>query len=234
MRPLLLLILLVLCTGCASPLERAVGLDRRGEVPFLEGTPPPPRVGSAETRRQVEEILELQSKATPMRIASARWTYDYSVFTYSLALGPSFTAKKYPATARFFLRLNDLVEEVNDGLKDHFRSPHPFQVDARVKRFVIAVPGFDYPSYHSARCAVFERVLGLLDPARADAFRRVSERVEEDRVFAGEHFPYSIAAGRALGARIFAKLESNATFQAELEAVRRSEWQREPSSRDSF
>lgn len=195
---------------------------------------PPPATDSAETRRQIGEILAIQAQATPMRLASARWTYHYSVFTYSLALGPSFTAKKYPETARFFRSLNDLVQEVNDGLKNHFRSPHPFQVDPRVRRFVIAVPGYDYPSYHSARCAVFERVLALLDPSRAEAFRRVSLRVEEDRVFAGEHFPYSIAAGRDLGARIFAKLAASPEFQSRLETVRRAEWQTPPDSRDSF
>lgn len=227
-----LALLPLLLTGCASPLRESLG--PKDEIPFLAQTAPPPAVGSAETKRQLAEIRQIQSRATPMRIASARWTYKFSVFTYSLALGPSFTEKKYPQTARVFRELNDLVEEVNDGLKNHFRSPHPFQVDPGIKRFVIAVPGYDYPSYHSARCAVFERVLAMLDPSRTREFQQVSERVEQDRVFAGEHFPYSIAAGRKLGAEIFAKLNANPDFQKKIQVLARSEWATSPNSTNSW
>jgi hypothetical protein len=201
---------------------------------FLAKTAPPPAQGSAIVKRQVAEIIALQSRATPEKIAEARWTYDFSVFTFSVALDPSFTAKRYPQTAKFFLELNDLVQYVNDDLKNTFRSPHPFQVDARIKRFVIAIPGYDYPSYHAARCALFERVLAQLDPARAAAFDRVADMVDADRVFAGEHFPYSIAAGRQLGRQIFDELEKNAAFRASVVQLRRAEWTPPPSARDSF
>lgn len=201
---------------------------------FLGIIPPPPAVNSAETRREIRKILRIQSAADPMRIASARWTYEFSVFTFSLALGPDFKAERYPETARFFGKLNSLVQTVNDGLKDHFKSPHPFQVDARVRRFVRAVPGYDYPSYHAARCAVFRRVLALLDPPRTVAFREVAERVEGDRIFAGEHFPYSIRAGREVGEAIFAHLVSNPRFLGELQHLIEKEWSRPPDARNSF
>jgi acid phosphatase (class A) len=185
-------------------------------------------------RQGVREILDMQAAATPEKIASARWTYEFSVFTFSLALGPSFTAKKYPETARFFGRMNALVARVNGGVKDYYRSPHPFQVDARVKRFVIAVPGYDYPSFHSARCAVFQRVLAILDPARTREFEATSERVEQDRVFAGEHFPYSIVAGRHLGEILCKQLMRDPNFRAELAALKSSEWTPAPDSTNSF
>lgn len=201
---------------------------------FLAKTAPPPAPGSPIVKQQVAEIIARQSRATPEKIAEARWTYDFSVFTFSVALDPSFTAKRYPRTAKFFLELNDLVQYVNDDLKNTFRSPHPFQVDARIKRFVIAVPGYDYPSYHAARCALFQRVLAQLDPARASAFDRVSTMVDADRVFAGEHFPYSIEAGRQLGRQIFDELEKNAAFRDAVVQLRRAEWMPPPSARDSF
>lgn len=185
-------------------------------------------------RQGLREILGRQAGATPEKIASARWTYEFSVFTFSLALGPSFTAEKHPVTARFFGRLNALVARVNDGAKDYYRSPHPFQVDGRVKRFVIAVPGYDYPSFHAARCAVFERVLAMLDPSRTMEFHATSGRVEQDRVFAGEHFPYSIVAGRHLGEMIFKELMMDPNFRADVAALKSSEWTPPPDSRNSF
>ncbi len=201
---------------------------------FVAGTPPPPPLNSAAMRKGLQDIIAMQAGANPLKIASARWTYEFSVFTFSLALGPSFTAEKYPVTARFFGRLNALVASVNDGVKDFYRSPHPFQVDKRVKRFVIAVPGYDYPSFHAARCAVFQRVLAMLDPARKQEFQAASDRIEEDRVFAGEHFPYSIEAGRHLGERIFTELMRDPDFRADVAAMKSAEWTPPPDSRNSF
>ncbi|HEY8901465.1 MAG TPA: hypothetical protein VIM61_13720 [Chthoniobacterales bacterium] len=221
--------------GCAtvSPAKSS-----RWHIPpdsvFLAEIPPPPAPGSAIVRRQIDEILALQARATPEKVAVARWDYDLTVFTFGIAFDPGLTGKKYPQTARLFRELNNLVERVNDDLKDTFRSPHPFQVDDRVKRFVDAVPGYDYPSYHSARCALFQRVLTDLDPARAEAFVRVSRMVEQDRVFAGEHFPYSIAAGRQLGALLYAALEKDANFRAEIARIRSAEWTPPPGARNSF
>jgi acid phosphatase (class A) len=201
---------------------------------FVATTPPPPARNSPAMRQGLREILAMQAGATPEKIASARWTYEFSVFTFSLALGPSFTAEKYPATARLFGKLNALVARVNGGVKDYYRSPHPFQVDSRVKRFVIAVPGFDYPSFHSARCAVFERVLAMLDASRTREFQASSARIEQDRVFAGEHFPYSIVAGRRLGEMIFKELMQDPNFRADVAALKSSEWTPPPDSRNSF
>lgn len=233
-------LLLAALAGCASfpPHHPAKPSALAAIIPppkfFLAKTAPPPAPGSPTVTRQVAEVIALQSRATPEKIAEARWTYDFSVFTFSVALDPSFTAKRYPKTAKFFMELNDLVEYVSDDLKDTFRDPHPFQVDPRIKRFVIAIPGYGYPSYHAARCALFERVLAQLDPARAAAFARVADMVEADRVFAGEHFPYSIAAGRELGRQIFDELEKNTTFRASVVQLRQAEWTPPPSARDSF
>ena len=229
------LLFAVLLSGCAATGKLSQSPWKVSSTKeFVAKTPPPPARNSPAMRKGLREILAIQAGATPEKIASARWTYEFSVFTFSLALGPSFTEKNYPRTARIFGKLNALVARVNDGVKDYYRSPHPFQVDSRVKRFVIAIPGYDYPSFHSARCAVFERVLTILDPARAGEFRATSHRVEQDRVFAGEHFPYSIVAGSNLGEMIFKELMQDPNFRADVAALKSSEWTPPPDSRNSF
>ncbi|MCX6972208.1 MAG: hypothetical protein NTV93_18940 [Verrucomicrobia bacterium] len=229
------LLLAAVLSGCAATGRRSHSPWKvSSTTEFVARTPPPPARNSPAMRQGLREILAMQAGASPEKIASARWTYEFSVFTFSLAIGPSFTEKHYPHTARIFGKLNALVARVNDGVKDYYRSPHPFQVDSRVKRFVIAIPGYDYPSFHSARCAVFERVLTLLDPTRAGEFRATSHRVEQDRVFAGEHFPYSIVAGRNLGEMIFNELMQDPNFRADVAALKSSEWTPPPDSRNSF
>ena len=102
-------LLLAAFAGCASfpPHHPAKPPALAAIIPppkfFLAKTAPPPALGSTTVTRQVAEIIALQSRATPEKIADARWTYEFSVFTFSIALDPSFTAKRYPQTAKFFM-----------------------------------------------------------------------------------------------------------------------------------
>ena len=198
---------------------------------FLARIPPPPAAGSAEARRDLATVLDLQAAATPGKIAQAQRTYDLTVFTFAPAIGPRFSAQNFPLTAEFFLELNNLVGNVNDYVKDAYKRPHPFQVSDKVRRFVIAKPGYSYPSYHSARCVVFQHVLDELDPGHNTALTRISREVEEDRVFAGEHFPSDITGGIRLGELIWAELEKNGNFRAAVEHLKAAEWTPPPGTR---
>ncbi len=228
------LLFAILLAGCVThPAGKKPSAEIPWKVPppaaFLAEIPPPPAPDSAAARQDLATVLALQSRATPAKIAQANATYDLTVFTYAKALNPHFTAAHYPETARAFHDLNDLVAQVNDFIKDTYKRPHPFQVSAQVRRYVVAKPGYSYPSYHSARCVVFQNALTRLDPALRGAFDRVSAQVEEDRVFAGEHFPSDIAAGKKLGALIWAALEKDADFRSALRRLRRQEWTPPPA-----
>ncbi len=196
---------------------------------FLAEIPPPPAPGSSAAKRDLATVLALQSRSTPEKIAQAEQTYDLTVFTYAKALNPGFTARNYPETAKFFRELNDLVNYVNNYVKDAYQRPHPFQVSSEVRRIVVAKPGYSYPSYHSARCVVFQNVLDQLDPGFHGAFDRVSKEIEEDRVFAGEHFPSDIEGGKKLGRLIWAALEKDANFHAVVARLKKAEWTPPPA-----
>lgn len=195
---------------------------------FLAEIPPPPAPGSAAAKRDLATVLALQSASTPAKIAQAKRTYDLTVFTYAKALNRNFTAQNYPKTAQFFRELNDLVNYENNYVKDAYKRPHPFQVSSEVRRIVVAKPGYSYPSYHSARCVVFQGVLDQLDPGLNGAFDRVTKEVEEDRVFAGEHFPSDIEGGKLLGRLIWAALEKDANFHAAVARLKKAEWTPSP------
>jgi len=201
------------------------------EAFFLSRIGPPPAAGSAAERRDIDRVLALQNGATPKEIAAAQRTLNLTVFTFAKAVGPDFDPERFPRTGAFFRRLNAIVRTTNDALKAHFKRPHPFEADPRIRRFVVAPAAYSYPSYHAARCVVFWRTLALLDHHAADAFHAIAFKVEHERVLAGEHFPTDIAAGRLEGRLIFEALERDPAFHADLERLKRSEWTPAPRTR---
>lgn len=226
-------------SGCATheaskPAARRV-LAGSWTVPdetfFLARIGPPPAPGSAAERRDIDGVLALQKGATPKEIAAAQRTLDLTVFTFAKAVGPDFDPERFPQTGAFFRRLNGIVRTTNDALKAHFKRPHPFEADPRIRRFVVAPAAYSYPSYHSARCVVFWRTLALLDHHAADAFHAIALQVERERVLAGEHFPTDIAAGRLEGRLIFEALVRDPAFRADLERLKRLEWTPAPRTR---
>ncbi|MEO8205787.1 MAG: hypothetical protein ABI615_06365 [Chthoniobacterales bacterium] len=202
---------------------------------LLKRIPPPPAPNSPAGKADLEKVIRLQAAATPKQIALAQWDYKLNVFTYSEVLGKNFTAKRFPKTAAFFQGLNNLVLVENNYMKNHFKRPHPFELDpVHVKRIVIAPPGYSYPSYHSARCVVFENVLATLDPVHRKDFELVSEQVEIDRVLGGEHFPSDLEAGKKLGGLIYAALLKDKNFLAAVKELKAAEWTPPPAGRKNI
>jgi acid phosphatase (class A) len=234
MRALLTALSAVLLSACchAPPLQ-PVSKNVAWQIPtnawFLSKIPPPPAPDTAEARRDLATVLALQAQATPAKIAQAKRSYDLTIFTLAPAVSANFTPENYPQTAKFFLALNNLVNDVNNTVKEAYKRPHPFQVSDKVRQFVIAEPGYSYPSYHAARCVVFQHVLDQLDPGHDAAFTRISRQIQEDRVFAGEHFPSDIAGGIRLGKLIWGALEKNGHFRAAVGALKEAEWTPPPT-----
>jgi acid phosphatase (class A) len=226
-------------SGCASrnvskPVARSITAGAWAvpdEAFFLSRIGPPPAPGSAAERRDIDRVLALQKGATAKEIAAAQRTLDLTVFTFAKAVGPDFNLGRFPQTGAFFRRLNGIVGKTNDELKAHFKRPHPFEADPRIRRFVVAPALYSYPSYHSARCVVFWRTLALLDRHAAAAFHSIAFKIENERVLAGEHFPTDITAGRLEGRLIFEALERDPAFRADLERLKRSEWTPAPRTR---
>lgn len=213
--------------GCAGqPKKTAVTYPWKipSNAYFQSKIPPAPANDSETTRQDLKVVLALQAKATPAKIAQAQFTYNLTVFTFGEILDMDFKPAKYPETSKFFIQLNALVNHVNTALKNHFKREHPFQVDPKVKEYVVAPPGYSYPSYHSARCEVFRHVLMLLDPGHKAAFDRAANEVEQDRVFAGEHFPSDIQAGNQLGRLIWEELKKDKNFMDEIARIKATEW----------
>ncbi len=77
-----------------------------------------------------------------------------------------------------------------------------------------------YPSGHSTMSWTWGLILADLAPDRATEILSRARAYSESRVVCGVHYPSDIANGRLNGSALFATLEANADFRADLEKAR--------------
>jgi acid phosphatase (class A) len=197
---------------------------------FIHKLPPPPQPGSWRDRMDLSDLVARQQMVTQADLKSIARTYWFTIFTFSDALGPQFTAENYPQTAALFARVIATANFVTSGLKDHYQRPRPFEAHPdQVQLLVRNEPGYSYPSGHTTRGRLCALVLAEFDPSQRGLIVPAAERVGIDRIMAGEHYQTDIAAGRRLAKILFQILCKNQQFQAELATVKAAEWTTPPS-----
>src|SRR5262245_14692324 len=68
--------------------------------------PPPPKEDSAEGKRDLQILLDLQKNMTPARMAAIEHDVDQSVYTVAgSVLGPKFTKENFPLAGEFFAKV---------------------------------------------------------------------------------------------------------------------------------
>lgn len=199
---------------------------------FLERIPALPQPGDAADRSDLDDILAQQGMATSEQIAHARLTARLDPFEiFSEALGPDFTAQKYPETGRLLEKLKISTVEMHDVVKAHYARQRPFKAhaDAGVVSHVGNEGGFSYPSGHALRGWLTALILSELCPEKRAQIMHCGAQVGLDRVIAGVHYHTDILAARAEGRLIFDSLMADPGFSEELAAVKKSEWTPPPA-----
>jgi acid phosphatase (class A) len=185
-------------------------------VDFKAILSPPPAQDSDQTKQEIEQILKLQDSRTPEEVARAKSEANYNVWLFSTPLGSWFKADDLPVTGKF---LNEILREtggVTTAAKNFYGRKRPFLIDARVKPCFDVDASFSYPSGHSDAATVEGLVLAKMFPDERDALIARSRQIGDDRVLAGVHFPSDVEAGRTLGAAIFKRMETDASFETQL------------------
>jgi acid phosphatase (class A) len=190
--------------------------------------PAPP--DADQTRKEIETVLQLQSTRTPDQLAHIKLEEHYSVYVFSDVVGRWFkkeTAKTTPEFTALLREVADTTKPIVVGAKNGYKRPRPFLQDARVVPPIEKPKDPSYPSGHSTLGTLDALVLAAAMPDLAAELKLRGERVGDDRVIAGVHFPSDVAAGRILGQAIFDQLMATPKFKddlakakAELVAVR--------------
>jgi acid phosphatase (class A) len=142
---------------------------------------------------------------------------------FSCAVGARLTEADAPRLVALLHRLRlDVVAAVNKP-KDLYRRKRPFLIDkgdiCLDKTPALALSP-DYPSGHTTWGWTVGLVLAEAAPDRAAEILSRARAFGESRVVCGVHNASAIEAGRTNGAALFAVVDGDAAFRADLDAVR--------------
>lgn len=196
--------------------------------PYFEGNSisvtvlnPPPAVHSAQKQKEISEIIELQKHVNEKQIASARYKFGIASEKFVTAVNPHLTRDKYPALYHLLMRSRVTAQEVKDRIKDHFSSPHPYQVSKEIKALLETDRFYSYPSGHATKCYVLAYVMADLLPQEGEKFINEARDISHLRIIVGEHFPSDVDAGRKLADIIYDKMKNNYKFQADFRKAKK-------------
>lgn len=190
--------------------------------------PPPPEAGSA-AKAADQEAYRQALGATPERLALAASDADlgwpHMVQSFETIVGTSLSDGSKPHTEMLLRRA-----AADAGLST-YRAKNQYQ---RVRPFVenntnTCLPKDEaalrsdgsYPSGHTAIGWMLALVLTDLVPDKEDAILKRGYDFGESRVICRAHWLSDTTAGRVIASATFARLQSDPTFQAQLDLARK-------------
>jgi acid phosphatase (class A) len=211
-------ILLLVAVSLAAD-KKELKYLRADAVDVVALLPDPPAAGSAEDRRELQEILEIQHTRSADEINRAKAEHKLVVFAFSDVLGEWLTEGNCPKAAKLFDAIADDSKYFSKLGKAHWDRPRPPIVDGHVQAIVEAEKEGSYPSGHATRGIMFALVLSEIFPEHREKLIARGQQIGWDRVIAGVHYPSDIYAGRMLGQALAQKLLADDEFRKDLKKV---------------
>lgn len=191
--------------------------------------PDPPTPGSP---RDVADVAVYRATrplaGTPrwaLAVADADIDTPRSAAALACALGVEPTPMRTPALVTLLGRVMTDVDASLQGAKTAFARARPFVREPRPICLTPIPPWLpksgSYPSGHAATGWAWSLVLAELAPDRAEALHRRGLAYGDSRVVCGVHYLSDVEAGRAVGAAVVARLNTDAAFRADLDRARR-------------
>jgi acid phosphatase (class A) len=190
--------------------------------------PPPPVDDSAAYKNdQVISRASQKLRATPRFTLAARDAdlgFPHAASTFACALDMSITQHDTP---RLYLLLRRTLTDAGlatYAAKDHYRRIRPFvhfkeATCAPADEEALRKDG-SYPSGHAAIGWAWALLLSELAPGRTNALLARGRSYGESRMVCNAHWQSDVLEGRAVAAGVVARLHSDATFKADMEAAR--------------
>ena len=189
---------------------------------------PPPANSSAETRGELDELLELQRARTAAQLKMITRHLEYDGVCAAVLAASHRKLNGAPKTTALLRHVQIDASLALFHAKKRFDRPRPHQLEPRLHP-AIPVPAHPaYPSSHALQGYLVARTLSLLFPQDSESFMAVGLQIGREREIAGLHYPSDSKVSRALGEELFSRLEQNEKFLAEVEAAKK-EW--EPGER---
>jgi acid phosphatase (class A) len=186
---------------------------------FVAQFAPPPAADSADTRRELDELLAQQRSRSDADVEAARADRKTEVSRFYPALG-------LPATTHLS-KVEKLIETAEDDVrlyvraaKEHFRRLRPAEIEPRLKPCIGNVrEDLSYPSGHSAYGYTTAYLLAALAPEKRDALLVRADEFARQRMVCGVHFRTDIDAGRQAARWIVARMSGSQEYADDFAAA---------------
>ncbi|MFE1598343.1 acid phosphatase [Methylobacterium sp. ID0610] len=200
---------------------------REGALDTIAVLPPPPKPGTeADAGDRLTYAGTRALKGTPrwaLATADVAGGAAHLLADFSCALGTRLDPGQLPAVMGLLERTRLDVVAAVDRPKHHFarERPHlgndlPICVD-RTERLARSK---SYPSGHATEGWTYALILAAAAPERATAILRRGRIYGESRLVCGVHWRSDVEAGRTTGSALFAALQGDPAFRADLETAR--------------
>ena len=202
--------------------------------PTVFSLPEVPANSSAQTRAELDFLLELQARErSPENVARSKalagvfyrlgtkpGDEDYermrrNLFFVGSELGEWFAPETLPKTADLMARVQSDASYYIWAFKYRYDRLRPYDLEPRIER--LETPNFPaYPSAHSGNSWVAAFVFSELLPSEREVFERGAAEMAFSREILGVHFPSDSTSGRSLARQIVDRLVTVPAFQADL------------------
>jgi acid phosphatase (class A) len=227
--------------GCATRNDTLVGVPeiRPG---FLTGylkaeavpnslalVPAPPAAGSLEMsvdEAYSRKALDLRdSPVWTLAVSDADLTFPHAANTFACALGAAVTETE---TLHLYVLLRRTLADAGASTrsaKSQYKRARPFLVNnapicSPADRDYLQNDG-SYPSGHGAIGAAWALIFAQLAPTQGDAIVARGQAFAASRIICNVHWRSDTMQGRYMGAYTVARLQSDPTFQIDLNAARK-------------
>lgn len=215
--------LTLLAASTAGAAEVKPYLDA-GAVDLLHILPPPPADDSAQTLKELGEILTIQVARTPAMADRARADSEESIWRFADVLGEKFNAANLPKLAALSERLIKTEDVVVKPAKKGFNRPRPYVLNKLVEPLragTSSTPSGAWPSGHTTLGTLMGIVLAnMLPEKKAELMHRAWE-YGDNRVIAGVHYRSDVEMGRIAGSVIAASLTTRPEYKSEFAAAQK-------------
>ena len=212
-------------TPPAAPTAYLKPADLPDPKSYLPGPPAPDTPASAADRAAY--VAALAGKDGPAwKAATTQLRLRTPAVAKQLMCVVGATLDPSPASAygRVLARSGLTLSEASEQAKGAWNRDRPYVGEAGA---TICDPdanfGSQSPSYPSGHAGVgwlWGLMLAQLVPERADAALEWGSALGENRIACRVHYPSDVAAGRMMGAALYARLQADAAFRADMEAAR--------------
>ncbi len=205
--------------GCGAQLYlyQLVGPDHQyvSAQRVVASVPPPPAPGSPAYKKDIQTLLDWQARRTKAECAAAgaQARADYDKFFGDVSPFPAPLPKA--ASSILFKVYYDGGKAVS-AAKEKFERPRPFRSDKAIKPCIGKPFGDSYPSGHATVSHLMALVLSDADPPDRAAFMAKADQAALNRVIAGVHYPSDVEAGKLYGDAIYAEMQKEPAFRADL------------------